>query len=94
MFNNPWAWTKTETAPQAQLDRDHLVTLSIGQLTDAIAEALKDVSDAEPRWRKGDRAYVEVEVTGKHGGGKHVNLQIVGAKPNVAIPANLLKEIA
>lgn len=74
--------------------RDRVVTLTVGQLTDALAEALKVVSDVEPRWKRGDRAYVEVEVTGKHGGGKHVNLQIVGAKSNVAIPANLLKEIA
>ena len=93
MFNNPRAWTKTETAPQAQLDRDRLVTLSIGQLTDAIAEALKVVSDAGPRWRKGDRAYVEVEVTG--GRGRYTSFVLVGSKHiSLTLPTTALQEPA
>ena len=65
---------KGEQAPwfvpaEPELDRDRKVTLSVGQLTDALAEALKVVSDADaPRWKAGDRALVEVQVTGEQRG--------------------------
>lgn len=63
----------------------------IGQLVELAATP----SDTAPKWKKGDRAFVEVEVTGVYGpGGKYVNLGVVGAKPNIAAPANLLQEIA
>ena len=84
-------------ADAAKLDRDRVVTLTVGQLTDALAEALKVVSDVptEPQRKKGDRAFVEVEVTG--GGGNNVNVVIVGMAGNgrgLSVPSNILKEIA
>lgn len=56
---------------------------------------VRNICRAARGWKKGDRAYVEMEVTGTYGpGGKYVNLYIPGVKPSVVLPANLLKEIA
>lgn len=70
--------------------RDRVVTLTVGQLTDAIAKALDVVEDAppEPRWRRGDRAFVEVEVTGASNG--YVNVVPYGPrrKHSFALPAD------
>jgi len=70
--------------------QSRVVTLTVGQLTDALAEALKVVSDAEPRWKKGDRAYVEVDVTG--GDDEHVNVVPVGSRRrrSFGLPASSL----
>lgn len=74
--------------------RDRVVTLTVGQLTDALAEALKVVSDAEPRWKRGDRAYVEVEVTGLQHEGAHVSVSTIDTKNKHSfdIPAYALME--
>lgn len=74
--------------------RDRVVTLTVGQLTDALAEALKVVSDAEPKWKRGDRAFVEVEVTGLQHEGAHVSVSTVDTKNKQSfdIPAYGLME--
>ena len=93
-------WWMDEAKPEPELDRDRKVTLIVGQLTDALAEALKVVADApsEPKWKKGDRAYVKVEVTGTHGiNGEHVDFVFAGRPARISgrsLPSNLLKEIA
>lgn len=77
--------------------RDRQITLTVGALTDALAEALKVVSDvpAEPQWKPGDRACIEVEVTGVHGpSGKHVNYVIAGLtgkRRGGSVPADILE---
>lgn len=92
-------WNRIYEAPAASrgsetaLDRDRVVTLTVGQLTDALADALKVVSDAGPRWKKGDRAYVEVEVTGGQGG--CTNFVLADAKHiSLTLPTTALQEPA
>lgn len=90
-------WPGIKTEPE--LDRDRKVTLTIGQLTDALAEALKVVTDAseEPKWKKGDRAFVEVEVTGIHGlKNEHANIVVVGVagkERGISVPLNILEAV-
>lgn len=78
-------------------DPDRRVTLTVGQLTDAIAKALEVVEDAppEPKWKRGDRAFVEVEVTGLQHEGAHVSVSTVDTKNKQSfdIPACALMEI-
>jgi hypothetical protein len=93
MFEWHMGWKE----PEPKLDRDRVVTLTVGQLTDALAEALRVVQEvpAEPQWKKGDRAYVEVEVTG--GGGNNVNVVLVGnpgPRSSICVTSESLKEIA
>jgi hypothetical protein len=77
-----------------EMDRDRKVTLTIGQLTDALAEALKVVADAKPQWTVGDRAYVEVHVTWVSPSGCLTQCAI-GDKPiNGFISTDILQEIA
>lgn len=69
---------------------DRVVTLTVGQLTDALAEALKVVSDAEPTWKVGDKALIEVEVVGVLGERARVTFEGVGS---ISIPVSILEEI-
>lgn len=91
-----WTWTHwvEQKKPEPQLDRDRKVTLTVGQLTDALAEALKVVSDAGPRWKKGDRAYVEVEVTGIDKGCVNFRFSDWKGTASFTLGADYLKEIA
>jgi hypothetical protein len=84
---NPWNIDEQDLC-------DRGVTLTIGQLTDALAEALKVVSDVTPTWKKGDRAFVEVEVMGIDKGS--VNFKFAGwpGTASFTLGADYLKEIA
>jgi hypothetical protein len=61
----------------------------------AIAKnVLDDLKADAPRWKKGDRAFVEVEVTG--GGGNNVNVVIVGMTGNsrgITVPSSILEAV-
>ncbi|EKS29297.1 hypothetical protein [Afipia felis] len=85
----------TETKPIDFLDRKRMVTLNVGQLVDAIAEALRVVEDApeEPKWKAGDRAYVEVEVTGTDKGSVNFKFADWKGTASFALGAHYLKEI-
>ena len=94
-----WPWHTKDEPTELGYDPDRVVQLTVGQLTDAIAEALKVVSDApsaplaEPKWKRGDRAYVEVEVTG--GSDNNVNTVVVGMSGNgrsLNVPSVVLME--
>ncbi|MGB3042504.1 MAG: hypothetical protein WBB98_04900 [Xanthobacteraceae bacterium] len=87
-------WHMDWKEPEPKLDRDRIVTLTVGQLTDALAEALKVVSDAEPQWKKGDRAYVEVEVTGTDKGSVNIKFADWHGTASFTLGADYLKEIA
>jgi hypothetical protein len=82
--------------PRAELNDDTVVTTTIGKLTAALAEALKAVNVVdEPQWKPGDRACIEVEVTGVHGpNGEHVNYVIAGLtgkRRGGSVPADILE---
>lgn len=79
---------------ELDVGRDRVVTLTIRQLTDALAEALKVVSDAGPRWKKGDRAYVEVEVTGTDKGSVNFRFANWHGTASFTLGVDYLKEIA
>ena len=89
-------WFEYKEKPtEPTYDPDRKVTLTVGQLIDAIAEALKVVEDAppEPKWKRGDRAFIEVEVTGEQRG--HVNFVLANAKHiSLVLPADALQEAA
>ena len=83
-------------------DPDSKVTLTIGEFVNALSEALKVVESASPatgaeqqpypKWKRGDRAFVEVEVTGEQGG--HTNFVLADAKHvSLTLPATALQEI-
>lgn len=85
-----WSSWKVEPA-KPDYNPNRKVTLTIEQLTDALADAL-----AEARWKRGDRAYVEVEVTGLQHEGAHISVSTVDTKTKRSfdVPAYALKEIA
>jgi hypothetical protein len=85
-------WEYRYGSTPADHDRDRRVTLTVGQLTDAIAEALKVVEDA-PQWAKGDRAYVEVEVQGTRDSDVFFTFANFHSKSHFTLPASLLQEI-
>lgn len=80
------------TRPVPEL-RDRVVTLTVGQLTDALAEALKVVSDVGPTWKKGDRAFVEVEVTGIEKGSVNFKFADWKGTASFTLGADYLKEV-
>jgi hypothetical protein len=86
-------FTETWGEPEPELARDRKVTLTVGQLTDALAEALKVVSDAGPQWKKGDHAYVEVEVQGTRDSDVFFTFANFHSKSHFTLPASLLQEI-
>lgn len=95
---NPLEWKVDPVKPD--YDPDRKVTLTIGELVNALADALAVVEDVptEPKWKKGDHAYVEVEVTGVQGSASngHVSFCFVGRPPGCIahiVPAGLLQEI-
>lgn len=83
--------------PKQDLDRDRKVTLTVGQLTDALAEALKVVSDAEPEptFKVGDVIPASLTVTGVDRDNVHFTFD--GAfgplRKSYAVKASLLKLI-
>lgn len=83
-----------EKSAESAYDVDRKVTLTVGQLTDAIAKALEVVEDAppEPKWKRGDRAFVEVLVTAAEG--DNVSIVASGYRSNgsITIPADALME--
>lgn len=79
-----WSWRTKEEPTELGYDPDRKVTLTIGELVNALGDALHVVEDApeteeqevEPKWKRGDRALVEVEVTGNSGG--KLNVVVIG----------------
>ncbi len=93
-------WHMDWKEPEPRLDRDRVVTLTVGQLTDALAEALKVVKEvpAGAKWKRGDRAYIEVELTGFHGtDNAHTSCRLIDADPtktrnDIGVPVSALIE--
>lgn len=85
-----WEWPYRSSP----INDDTVVTTTIGRLTAALAEALKAVDIvAEPQWKKGDRAFIEVEVTGEQNG--CVNFVLADCKHiSLTLPATSLKDAA
>jgi hypothetical protein len=96
LVNEIEAERRTVTAQEREPElRDRVVTLTVGQLTDALAEALKVVSDAAPAWKVGDRAFVEVEVVSAYADGSRVNLKLPNSNGTAlfGVSTELLKGI-
>lgn len=87
-------WVEVEHEPsELGYDPDRVVKLSVGRLVEALAEALKVVEDDKPRWKKGDRALVEVEVTGSDKGSVNFKFADWKGTASFTLGADYLKEI-
>lgn len=90
---NPLEWKVEPVKPD--YDPDRKVTLTIGELANALADALAVVEDVptEPKWKKGDHAYVEVEVQGTRDSDVFFTFANFHSKSQFTLPASLLQEI-
>ena len=79
----------------ASYDPNRKITLTIGNLVNALADALTVVEDApeEQKWKKGDRAFIEVEVQGTRDSNVFFTFANFHSKSHFTVPASLLQEI-
>jgi hypothetical protein len=76
---------------ESAMKNDDIVEMSIGDLIDAFAEALKVVGKKAPAFKKGDRVVITGTVTGLQNGHANINVDGVNKHPNMAFPVGALK---